>query len=179
MYIIKFSKHILAYAKHILILRTYILKFFKHISAFTKHILILRTDNNCFFELVLIFPQRYYLRYSCYRTCQQELSCIKQRGQSYKIYHIQNSTRQGEMNIIFEVSPDDSWRNLEAMSVFLVFVILPPANIQIAIFVIIWWQNGKKSINDLSPINKSVSKVGISVITFWSSFRQSFRSLKA
>ena len=48
------------------------------------------------------------------------------------------------MNIIFEVSPDDSWRNLEAMSVFLVFVILPPANIQIAIFVIIWWQNGKK-----------------------------------
>ena len=66
------------------------------------------------------------------------------------------------MNIIFEVSPDDSWRNLEAMSVFLVFVILPPANIQIAIFVIIWWQNGKTSINDLSPINKSVSKVGLS-----------------
>ena len=44
------------------------------------------------------------------------------------------------MNIIFEVSPDDSWRNLEAMSVFLVFVILPPANIQIAIFIIICWQ---------------------------------------
>ena len=66
------------------------------------------------------------------------------------------------MNIIFEVSPDDSWRNLEAMSVFLVFVILPPANIQIAIFVIIWWQNGKKSINDLSPINKSLSKLGLS-----------------
>ena len=83
------------------------------------------------------------------------------------------------MKIIFEVSPDDSWRNLEAMSVFLVFVILPPANIQIAIFVIIWWQNGKKSINDLSPINKSVSKVGLSVIPFRSSFRQNFRSLKA
>ena len=48
------------------------------------------------------------------------------------------------MNIIFEVSPDDSWRNLDAMSVFLAFVILPPANIQIAIFVIIWWQNEKK-----------------------------------
>ena len=83
------------------------------------------------------------------------------------------------MNIIFEVSPDDSWRNLEAMSVFLVFVILPPANIQIAIFVIIWWQNGKKSINDLSPTNKSVSKVGLSAIPFRSSFRQNFRSLKA
>ena len=61
------------------------------------------------------------------------------------------------MNIIFEVSPDDSWRNLEAMSVFLVLVILSPANIQIASFVIIWWQNGKKvlmiyhqSINRLS-----------------------------
>ena len=48
------------------------------------------------------------------------------------------------MNIIFEVLPDDSWRNLEAMSVFLVFVILPPANIQIAIFVSIWCQNGEK-----------------------------------
>ena len=83
------------------------------------------------------------------------------------------------MNIIFEVSPDDSWRNLEAMSVFLVFVILPPANIQIAIFVIIWWQNQKKSINDLSPINKSVSKVGLSAIPFSSSFRQYFRSLKS
>ena len=61
------------------------------------------------------------------------------------------------MNLIFEVSPDDSWRNLEAMSVFLVLVILSPANIQIASFVIIWWQNGKKvlmiyhqSINRLS-----------------------------
>ena len=91
-------------------------------------------------------------------------------------YHIQKSTRQGEMKIIFEVSPDDSWRNLEAMSVFLVFVILPPANIQIAIFVIIWWQNGKKSINELLPINKSVSKVGLSVIPFRPSFRQNFRS---
>ena len=39
---------------------------------------------------------------------------------------------------------------------------LPIANIQIAIFVINWWQNGKKSVNDLSPINKSVSKVGLS-----------------
>ena len=162
-----------------MILRTYILKFFKHILVFTKHILILRKDNNCFFKQVLIFPYRYSLRYKCYRTCQQELSCIKQSGQSYETYHIQNSTRQGEMNIIFEVSPDDSWRNLEAMSVFLVFVILPPANIQIAIFVIIWWQNGKKSINDLSPINKSVSKVGLSVIPFRSSFRQNLRSLKA
>ena len=53
---------------------------------------------------------------------------------------------------------DVTWK----LSVFLVFVILPPANIQIAIFVIIWWQNGKKSINDLSPIKKSVSKVGLS-----------------
>ena len=86
-------------------------------------------------------------------------------------HHIQHSTRQGEIDIIFEVSPNDSWRNLDAMSVFLVFVILPPANIQIAIFVIIWWQNGKKSINDLSPVNKSVSKVGLSVIPFMSSFR--------
>ena len=76
-YIIKFSKHMLAYTKHILILRTYILKFFKHILAFTKHILILGTDINCFFKQVLIFPYRYYLRYRCYRTCQQELSCIK------------------------------------------------------------------------------------------------------
>ena len=162
-----------------MILRTYILKFFKHILVFTKHILILRKDNNCSFKQVLIFPYRYSLRYKCYRTCQQELSCIKQSGQWYETYHIQKSTRQGEMKIIFEVSPDDSWRNLEAMSVFLVFVILPPANIQIAIFVIIWWQNGKKSINDLSPINKSVSKVGLSAIPFRSSFRQYFRSLKA
>ena len=107
-YILKFSKHILAYTKHILILQTDILKFFKHILAFTKHILILQTDNNCFFKQVLIFPYRYYLRYRCYRTCQQELSCIKQSRQSYETYHIQNSTRQGEMNIIFEVSPDDS-----------------------------------------------------------------------
>ena len=83
------------------------------------------------------------------------------------------------MDIIFEVSPDDSWRKLEAISVFVVFVILPPANIQIAIFVIIWWQNQKKSINDLSPINKSVSKVGLSAIPFSSSFRQYFRSLKS
>ena len=132
-----------------------------------------------FFKQVLIFPYRYCLCYRCYRTCQQELSCIKQFGQLCVTYHIQNSTGQGEINIMSEVSPDDSWRELKAMSVFLVFVILPPVNIQIAIFVIIWWQNGKKSTNDLSPINKSVSKVGISVITFWSSFRQSFRSLKA
>ena len=83
------------------------------------------------------------------------------------------------MDIIFEVSPDDPWRKLEAISVFVVFVILPPANIQIAIFVIIWWQNQKKSINDLSPINKSVSKVGLSAIPFSSSFRQYFRSLKS
>ena len=152
--------------QNILILQIYILKFFKHILAFTKHILILRTDNNCFFKQVLIFPYRYYLRYRCYRTCQQELSCIKQSGQSYETYHIQNSTRQGEINIIFEVLPGD-------------FVILPPASIQIAIFVIIWWQYGNKSINDLSPINKSVSKVGLSVRPFRSSFCQYFRSLKA
>ena len=106
----KFSKHILAYTKHILILRTHILKFFKHIVAFTKHILILRTDNNCFFKQVLIFPYRYYLRYRCYRTFQQELSCIKQSGQSYETY-IKNSTRQGEMKIIFDVSANDLWRH--------------------------------------------------------------------
>ena len=110
-YILKFSKHILAYTRHILILGTYILKFFKYILAFTKHILIFRTDNNCFFKQVLIFPYRYYLRYRCYRTCQQELSCIKQSGQSCETYHIQNSTQQSEMNIIFEVPPDDSWRH--------------------------------------------------------------------
>ena len=107
-YIIKFSKHILTYTTHILILPTDILKFFKHILAFTKHILILRTDINCFFKQVLIFPYRYYFRYRCYRTCQQELSCIKQSRQSYETYHIQNSTPQGEMNVIFEVSPKDS-----------------------------------------------------------------------
>ena len=177
-YILKFSKHILAYAKHILVLRTYSLKFFKHILAFTKYVLILRTDNNCFLKQVLIFPYRYYLRYRCYRTCQQESSCIKQSRQSYETYHVQNSAWQGEMDIIFEVSPDDSWRKLEAISVVLVFLILPPANIQIAIFVIIWWQNRKKSIN-LSPINKSVPKVGLSAIPFSSSFRQYFRSLKS
>ena len=124
--------------KHILIFSTYIIKFFKHILAFTKHILILRTDINCFFKQVLIFPHRYYLRYRCYRTCQQELSCIKQSGQPYETYHIQKSTRKGEMKIIFEVPPDDSWRNVEAMFVSLVIVILPPANVQIAIFRIIW-----------------------------------------
>ena len=48
------------------------------------------------------------------------------------------------MNIIFEVSPDDSWRNLEAMSVFLVFVILPPAKIQITIFVFFGAETEKK-----------------------------------
>ena len=111
-YILKCFKHILAFTKHILILGTYILKFFKHILAFTKHILILWTDNNCFFKQVLIFPYRYYLRYRCYRTCQQELSCIKQSTQLYKTYHIQNSTLQGEMNVIFEVPPDDLWRHL-------------------------------------------------------------------
>ena len=125
-------------------LRTDILKFPKHILPFTKHILILRKDINCFFKEVLIFSYRYYLRDRCYRTCQQELSCIKRSGQLYETYHIQNSTLQGEMNIIFEVSPHDSWHNLEAMSVFLLFLILPPANIQIAIFMIIWRQNGKK-----------------------------------
>ena len=104
----KFSKHMLAYTKHVLILRTYILKFFKYILSFTKHVLILRTDNNCFFKQVLVFPHRYYLRYRRNRTCQQELSCIKQSGQPYKNHHIQNSTRQAEMNIIFEVLPDDS-----------------------------------------------------------------------
>ena len=91
--ILTFSKHILAYTNYILILRTYILKFFEHILPFTKHILILRTDNTCFFKQVLIFPYRYYLRYKCCRTCQQELSCIKQSGQSCETYHIQNSTR--------------------------------------------------------------------------------------
>ena len=84
----------------------------------------------------MIFPYRHYLRYKGYRTCQKELSRIKQSGQ-YETY-IQKSTRQGKMKIILDVSPDDLWRNLEAMSVFLVFVILPLANIQIAIFVIIW-----------------------------------------
>ena len=92
-YVLTFSKHILTYTKHILIIGTYILKFFKHILPFTKHILILRTYNNCSFKQVLTFPYRYYLRYKCYRTYQQELSCIKQSGQSYKTYHIQNSTR--------------------------------------------------------------------------------------
>ena len=122
-------------------------------------------SSNCFCKQVLISPYRYYLLYRCYRALQQELSCIKQRGQWHETYHIKHSTRQGGMNIrgqwhetyhikhstrqcgmniIFEVSPNDSWRNLEAMSVFLGFVILPPANIQIAIFVIIWWQSGKK-----------------------------------
>ena len=37
----------------------------------------------------------------------------------------------------------------------------------------------EKSINDLLPINKPVSKVGPSVILFRSSFRQNLRSLKA
>ena len=101
-------------------------------------------SSNCFCKQVLISRYRYYLFYRCYRTLQQELSCIKQRRQWHETYHIKHSTRQGGVNIIFEVSPNDSWRNLEAMSVFLVFVILPPANIQIAIFVIIWWQSGKK-----------------------------------
>ena len=101
-------------------------------------------SSNCFCKQVLISPYRYYLLYRCYRTLQQELSCIKQSGQWHETYHIKHSTRQGGMNIIFEVSPNDSWRILEAMSVFLVFVILPPANIQTAIFVIIWWQSGKK-----------------------------------
>ena len=92
-----------------LILRTDILKFFKHILAFTKHILTLRTDINFFFKQVLIFLHRYYLRCRCYRTCQQELSCIKQTRQLYETYHIQNSTRQGaEMNTIFEVSHGES-----------------------------------------------------------------------
>ena len=156
-----FQTYITIYKTYI-IFRTYIIKFSKYILAYTKHILILRTNINFFFKQVLIFPYRYYFRYRCCRTCQQEWSCIKQSRQSYETYRIQNSTQQGEMNIIFEVSPEGSWRNLEAMSVFLVFVILPPANIQIAIFVIIWWQNGKTSINDLSPVNKSVSKVGLS-----------------
>ena len=89
-------------------LRTDILKFFKHILAFTKHILILQKIMTAFFKQVLIFPYRYYLRYRCYSTCQQELSCIKQSRQSYETYHVQNSARQGEMDIIFEVSPDDS-----------------------------------------------------------------------
>ena len=84
----------------------YILRFSK--LADTKHILILQTDNNCFFKQVLIFPYRYYLRCRCYKTCQQELPCIKQSGQSYESYHIQNSTRQGGVNIIFEVSHDNS-----------------------------------------------------------------------
>ena len=176
MHIFLSFQNIYYHIQSILILRTYILKFSKHIFALTKHVLILRTGNNCFLKQVLFFPYRFYFRYGRYRTCQQESSCIKQRGQSYETYHIQNSARQGEMNIIFEVSPDGSWCNLEAISVFPVFVILPPANIQIAIFVIIWWQNGKKSINDLSPVNKSVSKVGLSVMPFRSSFRQYFRS---
>ena len=96
------------YTKHILLLRKDILNGFKHILEFTKPILTLRTDINYFFKQVLIFPYRYYLRYRYYRTCQQELSCIKQSGQSYETYHTQNSTRQGEMKITFEVSPDDS-----------------------------------------------------------------------
>ena len=92
-HLLVFRKQILKFSKHTLILGTYILKFFKHISAFTKHILILRRDINCLFKQVLILSYRYYLRYRCYRTYQQELSCIKQSGQSYKTYHIQNSTR--------------------------------------------------------------------------------------
>ena len=150
-YIIKFSKHILAYTKHISILGTYILKFFKHI--FTKHMLILRTNNNCFFKQVLIFPYEYYLRYRCYRTCQQELSCIKQkqavvRNISYSKFH---STRWNEYNIRsatrwIVTSLDNSWCNL---SVFLVFIVLPPANTQISIFEIIWREHGKKSVNNL------------------------------
>ena len=185
-YILKFPKHILAYTKHILILRTYILKFFKHIWTFTKHVLILRTDNNCFFKQVLIYPYRYYLFYRCYRTCQQELSCIKHSGQPYKTYHIQNFIRQGEMNInIWTVTQwlvtsfNISWCNLEAMSVFLVFAIAPPINIQIAIFLTIWLQSGIKSINNLSAINISVSKAGLSVRPFRPSFRQCVRSSKA
>ena len=154
----------------------------KHILAFTKHILILRTDINCFFKQVLIFPYRYYLRYRCYRTCQQEWSCIKQSGQSYEIYHMQNSTRQGEMNIIFAVSPDDSWRHSITRDVTWklcpAFVILPPANIQIAIFVIIWWQYRKKLLMIYHQLI-NLSNVGLSVRPFMSSFHQYLRSLKA
>ena len=128
-------KNILSSIKRILVFRSYIIKFSKHISICKT--LILWTDDNCFFKQILIFPYRHYLRYKGYRTCQKELSRIKQSGQLYETY-IQKSTRQGKMKIILDVSPDDLWRNLEAMSVFLVFVILPLANIQIAIFVIIW-----------------------------------------
>ena len=42
------------------------------------------------------------------------------------------------------------------MSAFVVFVILPPANIQVNIFVNISRQYGEKSINNVAPINESV-----------------------
>ena len=141
-------KTILPSIKHILIFRTDILTFSKHVLPFTKHILILRTDNTCFFKQVLISPYRYYLRYRCYRTCQQELSCIKQSGQSisYSKFH---SIRWNEYNIWsitrwFVTSLDNSWCYLEAMSVFLVFIILPPADTQISIFEIICQEYGKR-----------------------------------
>ena len=73
------------------------------------------------------------------------------------------------MKIIFEVSPDDLRRSLEAMSVFLVFIVLPPANIQVAIFVIIWWQNGKKV---LMIYHQYICVKSRSFIPFGSSFRQ-------
>ena len=173
-YILTFSKRILAYTaytKHILILGTYILKFFKHILPFTKHILILRTDNNCSFKQVLIFPYRYYLRYRCYRTYQQELSCIKQSGQLYETsYSKFHSIRWNEYNIWsitrwLVTSLDNSWCYLEAMSVFLVFIILPPANTQISIFEIIWREYGK-SVNNLLCQIIHVSKLGHLVIFF-------------
>ena len=89
--ILIFKTYITISLKHILIFRTYIIKFSKHILLYTKHILILRTDINCFFKQVLIFPYRYYLRCRCYRTCQQELSFIKQSGSvrniSYSKFH--------------------------------------------------------------------------------------------
>ena len=73
---------------------------------------------------------------------------------------------------------NNSWRNLEAMYVFLAFVILPPANIQIAIFLIIWWQYGKKVLM-IYHHSINVSKVGLSARPLRSSFRQYFTSLKA
>ena len=150
-HLLVFRKQILTFSKHTLILGTYILKFFKHISAFTKHILILRRDINCLFKQVLILSYRYYLRYRCYRTYQQELSCIKQSGQLYETsYSKFHSIRWNEYNIWsitrwLVTSLDNSWCYLEAMSVFLVFIILPPANTQISIFEIIWREYGKRA----------------------------------
>ena len=57
----------------------------------------------------------------------------------------------------------------------MVFAILPPAHIQVAILVIISRKYGEKSINNVSPINEAVWKVRLFVRPFKPSFTPSFR----